>query len=88
MVALAVRRFRPALKVEVLLDGGAVPSALSGDGISCRVVVAAGPYRVRGEWWSRNGFARDYWDVHASDGALYRIYRDRGGRWFLGGYYD
>ena len=31
------------------------------------------------------GFSRDYWDVHASDGALYRLHHDR---WYLDGYYD
>ena len=74
--------------MEVLLDGGATPRALRGDGISCHVVVAAGPFRVQGEWWDGGGFARDYWDVHASDGALYRLYRDRGGAWRVAGYYD
>jgi hypothetical protein len=32
---------------------------------------------------------RDYWDVELSDGALYRIYRDRKtGAWFADGIYD
>ena len=32
---------------------------------------------------------RDYWDVELSDGALYRIYRDRStGAWFADGLYD
>jgi protein ImuB len=32
---------------------------------------------------------RDYWDVELSDGALYRIYRDRtSGAWFADGIYD
>jgi hypothetical protein len=35
------------------------------------------------------GFSRDCWDVHASDGAVYRLHEDRRtGRWFLDGYYD
>jgi len=34
-------------------------------------------------------WAREYWDVHASDGAIYRVHQDgRDGRWFLDGYYD
>ena len=85
---LALRRFRPALEVEVLMDGGRVPRALSGSELSAQVVVAAGPYRVRGEWWAAGGFARDYWDVHASDGTLYRMFCDPAGRWFVEGYYD
>jgi len=32
---------------------------------------------------------RDYWDVKLSDGALYRIYRDRVTcAWFADGIYD
>lgn len=85
---LALRRFRPALEVEVLIDGGRVPRALSGSELSAQVVVAAGPYRVHGEWWAAGGFARDYWDVHASDGTLYRMFCDPAGRWFVEGYYD
>jgi protein ImuB len=85
---LALRRFRPALEVEVLMEGGRVPRALSGAELSAQVVVAAGPYRVRGEWWAAGGFARDYWDVHASDGTLYRMFCDPAGRWFVEGYYD
>ncbi len=35
------------------------------------------------------GWAREYWDVHASAGAVYRVHQDqRDGRWFLDGYYD
>jgi len=90
--ALAVRRFRPAQEIEVLMgrDG---PTALRGTETTARVLIAAGPYRIRGEWWrppeEDGDFARDYWDVHASDGAVYRLHQDsRSGRWFLDGYYD
>jgi hypothetical protein len=35
------------------------------------------------------GWSRTYWDVHASDGAVYRVHQDqRDGRWYLDGYYD
>ena len=40
-------------------------------------------------WWTQEPADRDYWDVELSDGALYRIYRDRkGGAWFADGIYD
>jgi protein ImuB len=71
--------------VEVLVDAGCVPRVVTGVG---SVVVAAGPYRTSGEWWSGGGFARDHWEVHAADGALYRLYRDAAQKWFLEGYYD
>jgi protein ImuB len=90
--ALSIRRLRPAQEIEVIM-GRAGPTALRGRDTTARVLVAAGPYRVSGEWWREDtevrGFARAYWDVHASDGAVYRVHQDeRDGRWFLDGYYD
>jgi protein ImuB len=85
---LAIHRFRPPRDVEVLI-GPAGPEALRGRETTAHIIVAAGPYRVNGEWWSGAGFCREYWDVHASDGALYRIHKDREtSRWYLDGYYD
>jgi protein ImuB len=106
---LSIRRFRPPEEIEVLMgrDG---PTALHGKETVARVLVAAGPYRLSGEWWRPSalgdgaaedrpapggesdgpgGWAREYWDVHASDGAVYRLHRDgRDGRFYLDGYYD
>jgi protein ImuB len=49
------------------------------------VVQAAGPWRTSGEWWAggegqaipSRAWNRDEWDVALSDGAVYRIFRDR-----------
>ena len=74
-----------------MLMGRDGPTALRGKETTARVLVAAGPYHVDGEWWraSDETFARAYWDVHASDGAVYRLHQDRrSGRWYLDGYYD
>jgi protein ImuB len=88
MVALIFRRFRPPHELEVLIDRDE-PVALRGKDTTARILVAAGPYRVNGDWWSGDGFNRDYWDVQASDGAVYRLHRDcRDQRWYLDGYYD
>ena len=63
---------------ELVLSGnGQIFNAKTGTAFTSRfdggyygyVVVAAGPYRVRGEWWLESALARDYWDVHASDGT-------------------
>ena len=69
------------------------PTAFRGRETTARVLVAAGPYRLSGEWWRESegeaGWSRTYWDVHASDGAVYRVHQDqRSGRWYLDGYYD
>jgi protein ImuB len=85
---LAMRRFRPPRDIEVLI-GPTGPEALRGRETTARILVAAGPYRINGEWWIGGGFWREYWDVHASDGALYRIHQDRKtSQWYLDGYYD
>jgi len=89
---LTIRRFRPPQPIEVLIDRDG-PAALRGRETTARILIAAGPYRVSGEWWrppdEEGDFSRDYWDVHASDGALYRLHQDRrDGQWYLDGYYD
>ena len=39
-------------------------------------------------WWSEGSWNRDEWDIALSTGALYRIYREPDGRWFVEGSYD
>jgi len=57
--------------------------------ISGTVKIAAGPWSMEDAWWSTDPADRDYWDIELSDGALYRIYRDRGtNAWFADGIYD
>jgi len=89
---LCLRHRRPPEEIEVLMDRDG-PTALRGAETTARILVAAGPYRLSGEWWrdaaEGGSWARDYWDVHASDGAVYRLHRDgRSGRFYLDGYYD
>jgi len=86
--ALAFRRLRPPQELEIIM-GRQGPTALRGKTTTARILMAAGPYRASGEWWSGAAFSRDYWDVHASDGAVYRVHQDQqSGQWFLDGYYD
>jgi protein ImuB len=90
-LALVLRR-RPPEEIDVLM-GPRGPTALRGAETTARVLVAAGPYRLSGDWWhdaaAGGAWAREYWDVHASDGAVYRLHRDaRDGRFYLDGYYD
>jgi protein ImuB len=85
---LTIRRRRPPEAIEVLM-GRDEPTALRGKETTARILVAAGPYRLSGEWWNDGGWAREYWNVHASDGAVYRIHRDQqSGQWFLDGHFD
>jgi protein ImuB len=86
---LTIRRRRPPEEIEMLLDREG-PTAFRGRDTTARVLIAAGPYRLSGEWWREGeGFQGEYWDMHASDGAVYRVHQDRrDGRWYLDGYYD
>ncbi len=83
---LVVRALRPPRPVEVFADRDR-PDFVRGEGLGGRVVGAAGPWRVVGEWWSDGAFARDYYDLELSDGGLYRCFRENG-RWFVDGVYD
>ena len=71
-----MREIRP---VRICLDGRAWT----------RVLAAAGPWRVSGEWWDVHGWARDEWDVALADGTLWQVARDHAsGDWILEGLYD
>jgi protein ImuB len=93
---VALRAIRPARLLEVFEDAGRLDfvrlaAAAKGDAYRCqgRVVNAAGPWRVQGEWWKESAFHRDYYDVQLSDGAVYRIFFDRAhSQWFVDGVYD
>ncbi|MGD0179723.1 MAG: DNA polymerase Y family protein [Terriglobales bacterium] len=90
----ALRIFRPPVDVAVTMQDGKLAhitcprdKAMQGE-----ILWAAGPWRSSGDWWEKEGWARDEWDIAVqgeSDIALYRLVRDRlGGRWFLEGTYD
>ena len=62
--------------------------------------MAKGPWRTSGEWWREAGeeagaahaasgaWNRDEWDVALESGALYRLFHNAEGRWFIEGSYD
>lgn len=89
----ALRRFRPPLRAHVTLENGQ-PAHLV-----CRkkevqgdVLWKAGPWRFSGDWWERQAWSRDEWDIALRNNdtlALYRLVHDRlGGGWFVEGTYD
>jgi protein ImuB len=88
IVALALRAIRPPLAIEVFCECDR-PAFVRGDRFAGRVVHAAGPWRVQGQWWKDDRYARDYYDAQLSDGCVYRLYRDLAARgWFVDGVYD
>jgi protein ImuB len=88
VVRLALRAFRPPVPLEVFENRGTL-DYVRGNGFGGRVVHWAGPWRLRGEWWTADPYAREYYDVELSDGGVYRLYRDaRSSSWLADGMYD
>ena len=95
--AVTLRRFRLPVPARVQVEGSK-PSRVTTDrrGMSGgRVEHCAGPWRTSGEWWMRDegdrasNWDRDEWDVTLSDGATYRVFRERdSGQWFVEGVVD
>jgi protein ImuB len=90
---LALRRFRLPIAARVTVVQGAparvVPAARDLQGGD--VVHRAGPWRTSGHWWTSDQTAwdRDEWDVELTDGAVYRLARDRAtGAWVIEGLLD
>jgi hypothetical protein len=81
--AVALRRFRHPVHARVRVQQGR-PVSVGGAVTQC-----AGPWRTAGHWWDEETWDRDEWDVTLSDGAAYRVFRDRRtDRWFLDGIVD
>jgi protein ImuB len=90
----ALRRFRPPLRAQVTLRDGqparvACPKRkeVLGD-----VLWKAGPWRFSGDWWEREAWSRDEWDLALRNGeavSFYRLVHDLfGGGWYVEGTYD
>jgi protein ImuB len=90
----ALRIFRPPVDVAVTMQDGK-PSCITcpkNKALQGEILWAAGPWRSSGDWWEKEGWARDEWDIAVQGEtciALYRLVRDRlDGRWFVEGTYD
>jgi len=91
---VALRRFRFPVPARVRTDSG-VPVRISIDrrGMNGGAVTTfAGPWRTSGAWWVEErskSWDRDEWDVTVSDGATYRVFRERDtDTWFVEGVVD
>ena len=93
-VVTALRRFRPPLRASVGLENGqpARVSCARKKEIHGEVLWKAGPWRFSGDWWEREAWSRDEWDLALANGesvSFYRLVHDvLGGTWFLEGTYD
>ncbi len=86
---VALRRFRPALSVSVLLDND-TPAHVRSDKIleGVRAVGAQrGPYLLSGNWWDETAWSRAEWDLQLANGSLVRAHKSEG-TWKIDGVYD
>ena len=81
-----LRRFRSALPASMLLEKDR-PAHLRTAEISGKVRHRKGPYRISGNWWDNNAWARTEWDLELENGALCRCHSDAG-KWEVDGVYD
>ncbi len=98
-IVTALRRFRPALRANVTLENGqplqlACVKRKEVQGI---VLWKAGPWRASGDWWEREAWSCDEWDIavqntsprNGTEISFYRLAHDLlGGGWFVEGTYD
>src|SRR5580658_4701482 len=90
----ALRRFRPPLRATVTIENGELMRMVCSKNkeVQGSVLWKAGPWRSSGDWWEREAWARDEWDIalqNADSIALYRLVHDLlGGSWFVEGSYD
>src|SRR5271166_95718 len=97
-VITALRRFRPPLRAHVTLENGQ-PTHLvcrNRNNVEGKVLWRAGPWRFSGDWWEREAWSRDEWDIalqnalrNGEDISFCRLVHDLlGGGWFVEGTYD
>jgi len=87
--ALMLRRLRPPRAVRVEVHDGRPARVSDPAAISLAVVTCAGPWRISGDWWDVDVWARDEWDVALADHTVWRLAHDRlTDTWSLDGVYD
>jgi protein ImuB len=90
----ALRIFRPPLRAAVTLETGEPMRVVcpKKKEVQGTVLWKAGPWRSSGDWWEREPWSRDEWDIalqNSDEIALYRLVHDLlGGDWFVEGTYD
>ncbi len=89
----ALRIFRPPLPVKVSLENGSPVNVICAQQeVRGGVLWRAGPWRSSGDWWEREAWSRDEWDIalETDDGVgLFRLVHDLlNGIWFVEGTYD
>jgi protein ImuB len=86
-----LHRFRPAIPARVEVSER-VPTWVGFQQKRAKVIEASGPWRRDGEWWDKDKWLREEWDIQLDvDGrsVTYRFCRDLyTAQWFVEGIYD
>jgi len=85
-IGLPLRRYRPPFAAKVRIQQRH-PVEIESSIVHGRIVDVLGPYRASGDWWDKERWAVEEWDVEVEEQGLYRLHREIGG-WFLDGCYD
>lgn len=83
---LPLRRYRPAMDARVRLEKGS-PAALEASGIAGSIRASAGPFRLSGDWWDRQRWETEEWDIELAEGGIYRLSFSRH-QWRVEGCYE
>jgi hypothetical protein len=81
-----MRRFRPGLAANVEFREQR-PVLLRSAVFNGALAAARGPFFSSGDWWDKNPWSREEWDVQSVPGVIFRIFRSGEG-WFVEGVYD
>jgi protein ImuB len=87
--------FRPALPARVEIRAGR-PARVFFRGLRGEVLAASGPWRSSGDWWEKDAWQQEEWDIEVRFTAgremrrgLYRLaYDDLRRVWLVRGIYD
>ena len=82
----ALRRFRPPPPAQVVCAGGC-PAELESASVRGVVRAAAGPWRSSGDWWKKEAWAVETWQVELAGGGIYQLARTAEG-WRVEGMLD
>jgi protein ImuB len=84
-----LRRFRFPRSAQVLCTAQGHPAKIVSAQVEGRVIALAGPWRTAGDWWTREAWDWEEWDMELANGPLLRVHRDcLSGGWFIDGSYD
>ncbi|HEY9508379.1 MAG TPA: hypothetical protein VIV82_00820, partial [Verrucomicrobiae bacterium] len=86
LTGFSLRRFRPAISAFVEFRERR-PALVRSSVLNGAIVDLRGPFVSSGDWWDRDPWSREEWDVQAADGTLYRIFSSPEGC-FVEGIYD